>query len=189
MRFQVGRTVERREVLHGQVWLSSPVTVVHDADDCLAVLVEPGAPFHFPPHPEPHPWAQHSSWSGTFVLQLRRPDDAYGVWKFFDLNQNFIGWYLNFEARPVRHVDADGGGCFDTLDHGIDIVIPPDAGGVWSWKDYDDPARLVELGRLSRAEADEVMRAAHAVADELDSGRMWWSEWTRWQPSDLARSP
>jgi hypothetical protein len=43
-KFAVGSTVQRREVLHGHVWMTMPVQVIAD-DDVLAVWVEEGAPF------------------------------------------------------------------------------------------------------------------------------------------------
>lgn len=55
--FNPGMTIARREVLHGQVWLTSPVTVIADDGIQLAVLLKPGSPFNFPQHPfGPHPW-------------------------------------------------------------------------------------------------------------------------------------
>jgi hypothetical protein len=39
-----GEVITRREVLHGQLWLEHPVTVVDDDGSTFAVLLEPGAP-------------------------------------------------------------------------------------------------------------------------------------------------
>ncbi len=181
MFFRPGGTIRRREVLHGQLWLEHPVTVVSDSDDALAVLLEPGSTFTFPPHPSPHPWRSHAIWTGTTVLQVHRPGDAYAAWKFFDRGGLFTHWYINFEAPIVKHVDASGGGCYDTDDHGIDIVIAAD--GTWQWKDYDDPHLMVAEGRLTSYEVDAVMACAHQVADDLDAGRRWWSVWDDWAPS------
>ena len=49
--FTAGEVISRREVLHGELWLSAPVTVVSDDGDVLATRCDPGAPFHFPEHP------------------------------------------------------------------------------------------------------------------------------------------
>lgn len=83
-------------------------------------------------------------------------------------------------APIVKHVDASGGGYYDTDDHGIDIVIAAD--GKWEWKDYDDPRLMAEEGRLTSEEAVAVMRCAHQVAADLDAGRRWWSVWDEWEP-------
>jgi hypothetical protein len=93
-------------MLHGLPWLEQPVTVVDDGDACLAVTLEPGSRFTFFAHPfGAHPWAAYEVWSGSTVLQLQREGDAYGVWKFFDLEQQFTHWYINFQAPLVRRVD------------------------------------------------------------------------------------
>lgn len=81
--FNQGMIIDRREVLHGQVWLKSPVTVVADDGIELAVLLEPGSPFTFPKHPfGPHPWRSFEQWVGPQVLQLYREGDLYSVWLF-----------------------------------------------------------------------------------------------------------
>lgn len=184
MHFQTGQTIRRREVLHGTLWLEHPVLVVSDTDESLAVLLEPGSVFTFPEHPVPHPWRDYQAWTGPTVLQVHRPGDAYAAWKFFGADGVFTHWYINFEAPVVKHVDASGGGCYDTDDHGIDIVLPAD--GTWEWKDYDDPQLMVVEGRLTADEAAEIMRCAHAVAVDLDAGRRWWSRWDDWTPSEVA---
>lgn len=173
-RFGVGAVVHRREVLHGRVWLSMPVRVVAD-DEVLAVWLTERTPLTFPPHPYgAHPWAAYQRWTGTSVLQLHRPDDAYSVWGFFH-GRRMHHWYINFQA-PFRRT-ADG---FDTLDHGLDIVIRGDR---WGWKDRDDVAEHVRTGRLTSAEADAVWAAADRVATALDRGERWWlPAWARWQP-------
>jgi hypothetical protein len=50
-RYPVGATIQRREVLHGRLWMEHPVTVVDDRDDTLAVWLGPGSPFGFQDHP------------------------------------------------------------------------------------------------------------------------------------------
>ena len=124
--FAAGRVIQRREVLHGHLWLTHPVTVVNDGGGVLAVLLEPGSPFMFPAHPfGPHPWRHQSAWGSTTVLQLHRDSDPYSVWRFF-ADGVFTHWYVNLETPIVRHPDGTGGGSYDTDDHGIDIVVPAD---------------------------------------------------------------
>ena len=174
-RFAIGSYVARREVLHGAVWLSSPVRVVAD-DDVLAVWVAEGTPLEFPPHRfGPHPWSGADRWVDTGVLQLHRRDDAHAVWAFFR-GRELQYWYINFEA-PYRRF----AGGFDTLDHGLDIVVRD---GGWEWKDRADVARQVAAGRLTAAEADAVWAEADRVARALDRGERWWlSRWASWRPS------
>ncbi len=173
-RFRVGAFVQRREVLHGDVWLWTPVRVVAD-DDVLAVWLAEGTPFAFPTHPfGPHPWSGRHRWTGTEVLQLQRPGDAHAVWGLYRAGR-LDHWYINFQA-PYRRT-RDG---FDTLDHGLDIVI---RGDDWYWKDRDDVAEHRASGRLTASEADAVWAEADRVASALKRGERWWlPRWGRWTP-------
>jgi hypothetical protein len=169
-------------MLHGLPWLEQPVTVVEDSRSCLAVLLEPGARFTFFARPfGPHPWAAQEAWVGSTVLQLQRDGDAYGVWKFFDLERRFTHWYINFQEPLARRVDTSGGGAFETADFGLDIVIPGD-GSQWRWKDLDDPDEMVVSGRISAAERQRISEEAKRVAADLDTGARWWSAWDDWSP-------
>lgn len=87
-------------MLHGQLWMDQPVTVVGDRGDEFAVLLEPGSRFRFVDHPQRvHPWAGQAAWRGPQVLQIYRLGLWYSVWMFFDAGR-FRNWYINFEA-PV----------------------------------------------------------------------------------------
>lgn len=179
--FASGSIIHRREVLHGAVWLSTPVTVVSDGD-VLAVRLDPGAPMAFPPHPfGRHPWSGTTHWTSTTVLQLYRPDDWYARWRMFDGTSD-LGWYVNFEAPLVR-----GSSWFDTVDYGIDIVIPPDE--PWRWKDLDDVEEQLASGRIDAGTAERIRSAAEDVAADLDGDRRWWDHWDTWQPTRTQRGP
>jgi hypothetical protein len=180
-RFPVGVFVQRREVLHGHVWLSTPVRVVAD-DDVLAVWLAEGTPFTFPTHPfGPHPWSGHHRWTGTDVLQLHRAGDAHAVRGFFR-GTRLDHWYINFQAPYRRTTDG-----FDTLDHGIDIVIRDHD---WQWKDRDDVAEQIAIGRLTPSEADAVWAEAERVAAALDRGERWWlPRWAHWNPEQDSSNP
>ncbi len=87
-----------------------------------------------------------------------------------------LDWYINVQA-PYRRT-PDG---FDTLDHGIDIVVHNDG---WQWKDRHDVAEQVAGGRLTKTEANTVWSAANRVATALNRGLRWWlPRWARWQPT------
>ena len=183
-RFAPGRTVLRREVLHGRPWMEHPVTVVHDGEDCLAVLVEPGSSFRLHDHPfGPHPWSRLDAWSGSTVLHLQRDGDAHAAWKFFDGTSAFTHWYVNFQEPVVRHVEPGGGGSFDTADLGIDIVFLTKGPG-WVWKDAYDPDLMVASGRITAIERERIRAEAAAVAGRLEAGTRWWAPWDDWHPGD-----
>ncbi|GIF46218.1 uncharacterized protein DUF402 [Asanoa ferruginea] len=179
--FSPGAVVDRREVLHGRPWVVTPVRVVEDTHDELAVFLAEGTPLFFPDHPfGAHPWSARERWGETSVLQVQRPGDAHAVWGFFEQGA-FTGWYVNFQA-PMRRWSHG----FDTVDHGVDIWIPG-GGPDWQWKDRDDVADLVRAGRLTAAEADDVWAETDKVAQALDRGERWWSRWDGWTPEPNRR--
>ncbi|GAD82307.1 ribonuclease FAU-1 family protein [Nocardia asteroides] len=157
--------------------MTMPVRVVA-ADDILAVWVADGTPFVFPSHPfGSHPWSGRQRWTGADVLQLYRPGDAYSVWAFFERGVRDC-WYINFERPHSRGQDF-----FDTVDHGLDIVV---RSGGWEWKDRDDVAEQVAGGRLTTEEAAAVWRVAERVAIDLERDTCWWTpRWRDWQPGLL----
>jgi hypothetical protein len=174
--FQAGQVIERREVLNGEVWLSSPVTVVHDDGDRLAVRLDPGSVFTFPSHSfGVHPWAEHPEWRGSIVLQLYRAGDLYGVWKFFAPDGAFRHWYINFEA-PLKR----GPGHIDTDDYGLDLIV--DAEGHRQWKDVSDLHHQRTEGRISPQTVLDVLAEAARVEAMLDRNEHWWSPWADWSP-------
>lgn len=174
--FRAGQTIERREVLHGELWMTSPVTVVHDDGERLAVRLDPGSTFTFPEHPfGVHPWAPHSAWGGPIVLQLHRTGDLYSVWKFFEPDGTFRYWYVNFEAPVVRgpaHIDTD--------DYGLDLIVDP-AGGR-EWKDVADLHHQRMEGRISGETVLDVLAEAARVESLLDDDDRWWAPWDDWAP-------
>jgi hypothetical protein len=174
--YEPGATIQRTEVLHGDVWLQHPVTVVSDDGTTLAVRLDPGSAFTFPPHPfGPHPWSAHPAWASTVVLQLHRAGDHYAVWKVFDLTATFLHWYVNFEAPVVRRRDG-----FETDDHGLDLIVRPD--GRREWKDVPDLHHQRVSGRVDDATVGRVLAAAADVTAQLDAGTPWWSRWEGWTP-------
>lgn len=184
MSFAPGRTIERREVLHGRPWLVVPMRVVADTGELLALHLTEGTRLEFPPHPfGPHPWSGQDRWQDTDVLHLHRPGDGYAVWGFFRAGIR-AGWYVNFQ-RPFRR----GPTGVDTLDHGLDIVVGP--AGDWHWKDREHVAEQVATGRLTAAEATAVWREADRVATLLDGDPAghWWAAWENWRPPPAGTGP
>jgi len=180
--FQPGEIVRRREVLHGQLWMDHPVTVVEDRGDEFAVILEPGSRFRFVDHPQGrHPWAGQSSWRGPQVLQLYRLGLWYSVWMFFDAG-SFRNWYINFEAPVVRREEG-----FDTDDYGLDLVVAPGRDPVWKDVDHLDP--MVRNGRLDAPKVLGLLSAARDVAELVRTDDRWWARWDPWTPDpDAGRS-
>jgi hypothetical protein len=177
--FEPGASITVREVLHGQVWLEFPETVVSDEGDVLATVLVDGAPLTFVEHPwGPHPWRDFAAWKGPTVLKLRRPGDWYSVWMFFD-GDTFRCWYVNFEQPVVRQHDG-----IDVDDLQLDLVIEPD--GTSRWKDVEDLAPSLAVGRIDEEQLRHVLAAATEVSDRLASGDRWWAPWDGWVPGPPA---
>jgi len=176
--FAPGSTLTVREVLHGEVWLYFPETVVADDGEILATVQEDGCPLTFPEHPfGPHPWSKVPAWRGPTVLKLRRADTAYSVWKFFD-GEVFRHWYVNFEQPVVRRSDG-----VDVDDHQLDLVVEPD--GTRHWKDVEDLAPALATGRIDVGQLRAVLAAAAEVSARLERDDRWWAPWDEWSPSGL----
>jgi hypothetical protein len=173
--FTPGDLVTVREVWADEVWLEFPELVVAD-DDVLATLQRDGSPLTFPPHPGgPHPWSHQTHWLGTTVLKLRRPEEWYSVWKFFDADLAFQGWYVNFERPYVRRADG-----IDIDDLELDLVLHAD--GRREWKDVEALDDRLREGRFSADDLLHVLAAAPDVIDLLDRDDRWWSPWDGWTP-------
>lgn len=177
--FTPGATIQRREVLHGDLWLTHPVSVVADDGEVLAVRLDPGSPFTFPEHPfGPHPWSANDAWAHTVILMLSREHTRYGAWKVFGADGGFRHWYFNFEPPIVR---LEGG--YETDDHGLDLIVHPD--GRREWKDVEDLHHQRTQGRIDDRQVLDVLDAAAELIDLLDTDQRWWSAWDDWTP--LAR--
>lgn len=176
MTFEPGQVIERREVLRGQLWLTHPVTVIKDDGEMLAVRLDPGSPFTFPPHPfGVHPWAHQEAWGGMIALQLYRTGDLYSVWRFFEPDGTALHWYINFESVLVR-----GPAHIDTEDYGLDLII--DADETRTWKDVTDLHHQRAEGRISADTVLDVLASAAQIESEISAGALWWSRWHGWSP-------
>ncbi|HXH79301.1 DUF402 domain-containing protein [Nocardioides sp.] len=176
-----GVTIRRREVLHGELWMDHPVSVVADDGEVFAVLLEPGSEFTFHDHPfGPHPWGAHAAWGGRQVLQIHRVGELYSVWKFFDEGGEFLHWYVNFESAVVR--DLAG---FDTNDYGLDLLVHPD--GHREWKDVEDLHWQRAEGRITVETVSAVLEAASGVIDLLDADDLWWARFDDFAPTRVGQ--
>lgn len=175
-----GETVVWREVKNGQPWFLTPVIVVEDRPDLLAVYLAEGAPFVYPAGDLPeHPWSRHGKkrWTGHGTLLLYRPGDGFSVWVFWrGRAREFAGWYVNFE-EPWRRTPEG----FDKLDLELDIWLAD--GRHWVWKDRDSFEQQVRDGFITAEQAAAVRADSAKVASMLDRGERWWDEaWAQWAP-------
>jgi hypothetical protein len=184
VRWPVGTSVVRREVLHGHPWVGFATRVVRDDEDLLAVYLSPGSRLAYPDWPFDrweHPWrtAGFTQWRGHGKLMLHRPGDAYSVDLFWrGPARAFAGWYLNLQDPFRRHL-----GGFDTLDHELDYWQPAD--GPWQVKDAELFEQRVAEGRYSPAQAAGIRTTGTDLERLLTSGATWWDpSWAAWTPPD-----
>ena len=123
-------------------------------------------------------WRQHST------LAFTRPGESRSTWAFWrGDHEAFVGWYVNLQA-PLERTPFG----FDTEDHVLDVDVEPDL--TWRWKDEDEFAEAVRLGRFTADQAAGIRRAGEASIAELEAGA--WpfrAGWERWRPDPAWRLP
>jgi Protein of unknown function (DUF402) len=178
-----GDVIRRREIRNdGRSWAEIDVVVVRDEPELLATYIPTGAPFTFPPYPEPHPWAGRAAWQGHETLMLHRPGDSYAVWHFWDGPERaFACWYLNLQ-EPFRRTDTG----YDTQDLELDLVLYPD--GRLVVKDDELLDERVRDGRFTQDQVDAIRAEGERLRRELETDGPWWDpDWSRWSPPRPAR--
>lgn len=103
-------------------------------------------------------------WQANHVLRLIRPEDAHDISLFWAADDwTFRGWYVNLQD-PVRRTSVG----FDSADHVLDIQVTPD--GAWTWKDEDEFADAITVGRFTPDRADEIRREGERVIARIEAG-------------------
>lgn len=126
---------------------------------------------------------RRAPWAGGNVLYIAPPAKPYAVYVRWSTDWQFRGWYVNLQQptkfRPDRWV---------TEDHFLDILVEPD--GSWTYKDDDELAEAVVIGRVSSSQAQEI-RDAGAGAAELVERRDWpfAPSLAQWRPDPAWGSP
>lgn len=117
-------------------------------------------------------------WSGTSVLMLYRPGDAFSVWCAFGAeDQRPAWWYVNLE-EPWRRTSIG----FDSRDLWLDLWREPH-GTEWHWKDEDELAWAVEEGRCTPERAGAIRREGERALAAIRRGDPPFHEdWEHWRP-------
>jgi hypothetical protein len=158
-----------------------PTTVVEDDERLTMLYLRPGTPIKRriladgQPIPRDIPYREQvalpvlvgdGTWTTNHALILVRPGDAHDVRLFWSEHDwTFRGWYVNLQ-RPVRRVPVG----FDTADQVLDLFVDPD--GTWRWKDEDEFAVAVEIGRFTVAQAEAIRAEGERVIQRIES-RAW----------------
>lgn len=118
-----------------------------------------------------------STWKHTHAVEIIRPERWHSVWPMWSEGTwEFLCWYVNFQ-RPAQRTRFG----WDTSDLALDIVVLPDRS--WHWKDEDHFQILKDLGVMSDAEAESVLRDADIVIADVERGAFPFdADWSAWRP-------
>ena len=161
-------------------YLVVPVTVVEDAGDRILHYLATGTRFltrrqaDGSPIPRVVPLdAFHQldtrlieeEWDRSWQLILTRPGRAHSIRLRWNAGTGaFRGWYVNLQ-EPVERTEYG----FATRDQFLDILVAPDRS--WEWKDEDELEEAVEVGRLSREEANAVRAEGERLVADIEARR------------------
>lgn len=174
-----GTQIEVRFLLTDQPFLVMPVTVVADGPDLIMHYLADGTRYlrreavDGSPPPRVIPPEEIDSvatrmvedtWRGSHRLIVTRPGQAHAVFLKWTPEWTFREWYVNLQ-EPLRRTERG----FETRDHFLDIQVSPNRS--WRWKDEDELALAIELGRLTRQQGDVIRREAERVIPDVEAGR------------------
>jgi len=119
------------------------------------------------------------AFAGPSTARVHPVGSGFAVLRHWDEHRRrYQGWYVNLE-RPWRRTPIG----FDSRDDVLDLTVADDLSH-WQWKDEEELAWAVEVGTMSRLDADQA-RAAGEAAIEAIERRAWpfdQEAWTRWAP-------
>lgn len=181
-----GDPILLREVHRGRIWMARPATVAAVRDDLTAVYLAPGTTWKVPAATTRadilrrllEGWVlTELVWARARVLYLLMPDVSHAIHLWWTPpDWRFGGWYVNLQD-PIRPTPLG----FDYMDHMLDIVIEPDLS--WRWKDEDEFAEALEIGLMSRRQADAIRAEGERVVERLEARRSPFCDgWEAWQP-------
>ena len=181
-----GDPVAFRFIRYGKVRGAMPHVVVRDGAELVALHIPVGARGKRPAWDgrpirgqADREWElRDHAWHSWRVLRLIRARDWYSLDLFWDAADAFAGWYVNIQ-EPLRRTPIG----FDTDDLVLDLWVEPD--GTASWKDEDELAAAVELGRFSPDQA----RAIRGEGERVLAARPWPTGWEDWQPDPAWPTP
>lgn len=181
MYFHPGEHALLRYAHHGQVNFVAVTTVVEDSADRTMLYLPAGTPLKLrllangTRPPRDISYAERSAlprvigdatWRTNNVLIIWKPGWRWDIRLFWnDETDEFVGWYINLQDPLHRH-----GLGFDSEDHLLDITVDPD--GTPHWKDEDELADAVEIGKFTADEAERIREAGIEVM-KLMAEREW----------------
>ena len=199
MTWKAGSQIAYRFFNRGRISKVVPAIVVEDSGERISCLVLDGTQIKERVRIDGTPISRSLSYLERFGIDWRLAD---GVWKdesylwtsvpgaacniamiFSGDFSAFHGWYVNLQ-EPLRR-SAIG---FDTSDQVLDIWVTPN--GEWKWKDLDEFAEALEMGRFSAKEADTIRAEGERVINQIE--RTEWPfqlVWDEWKPNPTLSVP
>jgi hypothetical protein len=116
------------------------------------------------------------TWTGDGVVRAHRSGDPWSVWRWVDPADGTWSPYVYVNLEDPWRPTARG---FDTRDWILDLVIHDD--GAVTWKDEDELAWALEVGRVDAAGQRRIREAGDAALEASAAGT--WpfaTEWERW---------
>jgi hypothetical protein len=181
-----GHVIVVRYGTHGAV----AETVVEHTDTRLVTWVAAGTPCAFPVLADGRPLravparerfghartTTYRPWRGPGILKIYPRDGAHSIWLFWHESGDHHGWYVNLEER---HRWRPWG--LATRDQVLDLWC--ERPREWEWKDEDELAVAVEVGRLSAREASDIRAEGERVARMIEAWAPPFSDgWEHWRP-------
>ncbi len=171
----------------GEIIDVKPVTVVEDNDERAVLWLPIGTPTMKPEllHPSserPRRWDQGwqlvpSIWQKSEALIIVQKNQLRAIWVKWSKDREFEGWDVNIQS-PLRRTNLG----FDIQDYQLDIVVEPNR--QWRWKDKDELALAVELGRLTINQAEAVRDEGESAVSGIENNSApYCDEWEHWQPN------
>ena len=117
-------------------------------------------------------------WTGSPNLRLYTWGTQHAVIRTWNTHtQQPHGWYVNLEATWRRTTIG-----FDTQDLVLDVTVADDLSS-WAWKDEDELAWSVGVGKYSPQQAEQIRGEGVRVMQALEV-RAWPfdQDWSQWRP-------
>ncbi len=178
-------------MIMGQPLVTIAMTVVADDPDLLVLYRPHGAPYTvlvnddggplprvMPPESDRCLGGRQASgvWPHGPSLLLTPTGAAHAILLNWSPDWVFERWYVNLQQLTVR---TDEG--FQATDQFLDIVVQADR--TWAWKDEDELAEAVAVGRLTPDDAREIRREGECVvADVIAKRPPFDGSWRDWRP-------
>ena len=164
-----------------------PVRIVQDDADLVLLWLPLGTPSikptlinHTPG--TPRRWVDgnwylvNSPWRVAELLILIQPAEHRATWVRWSAERAFQGWAVNMQS-PLTRTRLG----FDHWDQQLDIIVNPDRS--WRWKDEDELELAVELGHMTRDQADAVRAEGALAVQQIEQNRSPFCDgWEQWKP-------